>query len=84
VLALGCLVGCFLWRKRRRRRREEALATLNHARSSRDGSEWDQWSQSASRHMSPPVKELASNSPFDRGIRELHASRNHRSIYEVE
>jgi len=84
VLALGCIAGCLYWRRRRRRRREEALNTLNNVRSSHGGSEWDQLSQSASRCMSPPVKELASDSPFDRGLRELNASRTHRSVYEVE
>jgi hypothetical protein len=84
VLALGCLAGCFFWRRRRSLQREETLTSLNNASASQGGSERDRWSQSASRCMSPPVKELASDSPFDRGLRELNADKRHRSVYEVE
>lgn len=83
VLGLGCLLGCLCWRRRRRRSKEEALTTFNQAGSSRGGSEWDHWSQPASRCLSPRVKELASDSPFDRGLTEL-STKNYRSVYEVE
>ncbi|KAJ5336933.1 uncharacterized protein N7506_004955 [Penicillium brevicompactum] len=83
VLGLGCLLGCLCWRRRRRRRKEEAFNTFGQAGSSQGGSEWDNWSQPASRRLSHGVKELASDSPFDRGLTEL-SSKNHRSVYEVE